>query len=1120
MGVTSLVEFRILGPLEIVERDRPVSVGAPKVRALLAVLLLHRGEVVSTDRLIDALWGERAPATAAKTVQVYVSNLRKALGDGLLVTRGHGYLLRVASGQVDLDRFDALSADGRRALHAGDPQVARDRLRDALALWRGPPLEDFAYEPFAQSDIARLEEARLEALEDRIDADLAAGEQAGLVGELEALVAEHPVRERLQGQLMLALYRSGRQADALEHYRMARESMIEELGLEPGPGLQELERAILSQDPELLASSRASGASRSEAATVAPHRRRGAWLIVAAGAILLAALAAAVLKLSGSGTASVHVPANSLAAIDPRSNSVVQSAPVGTGPGPVAFGFGSIWVANLDDQTVSRVDPGSLRTLRVLSLLAPPTGMAAGAGAVWVAESDPTASSVSVSAIDPQFDSLRLAKRFGNVVPGGPGAVATQGSSVWVAPSSGELTRFNSVTGQVAQPLDPNAGPTAIAVGGDGAIWLTDNEADNVVRVDPTGLVTPIAVGNGPIGIAVGEGAVWVADSLDDKVVRIDPTSQSVTMTIRVGRSPTGVAIGAGSVWVANSGDGTVTRIDPGTDRVVATIALGGSPQAITVADGRVWVTVDAQTVPSTDLASGGGTLRMESQLDPKYMDPALAGLPPSWQLLYAMCAKLVNYPDESGPAGSRLIPEVARSLPVRSADGKTYTFTIRGGFRFSPPSNEPVNAQTFKYAIERSLGPHMGAANASQLADVVGEAAYTAGKAPHISGVTARGDTLTIRLRAPAPNLPARLSQPAFCAVPTDTPIDPNGVRALSSAGPYYLASYTPGQGIVLKRNPNYRGSRPHWFARIEVATGVPYGRAVADVEAGTAGYTALIGPGVSNVRTFTYQLAARYGPGSQAARDGEQQYFSNPQPEVGYFALNTHRPLFADVRMRQAVGYAVNRRTLAQLGEPYVPLPESPTDHYLPPGMPGHSDANVYPLTPDLRKAHALAHGGSRTAVLYTCDIPSCAQQAEILKTELAAIGLRVQVKKFPVVAMWARLAKPGEPFDITTFGWVSGYPDPAGMLSDMLEGGAPYPTYDDPIWRRRLAAAAQLTGPGRYLAYGKLDLDLARNAAPLIAFGNAISSDFFSTRIGCETYGVYGMDLAALCVRPGAR
>jgi YVTN family beta-propeller protein len=869
-------------------------------------------------------------------------------------------------------------------------------------------------------------------------------------------------------------------------------------GAEKDPGPTALEREYLT-------------ASRSRV-------RRGRGFAAAVGAVVVAALAALAALLVAPG-AGVHVGPNSLAAIDPLTNRVVASIPVGTRPGGVTFGSGSLWVANQDDETVSRVDPTSLSTLRNVSVSAAPTGLAASAGAIWVAESNPFASTISVTSIDPQFDAIGPTTQVSNIVPGGSGTVAAQGNTVWIAPSSGLLTRLNAADGRVERRIDPNSGPSAIALR-DGAVWMTDTEANNVTRVGPSGRTTSIAVGNGPSGIAVAASGVWVADSLDNALVRINPSTNSITARIRVGRAPAGVAAGAGAIWVANSGDGTISRIDPRTNKILATITLGGSPQAIVVADGRVWVTVDARTITSSDLASGGGTLRIESQLDPEYMDPALAGLPPTWQLLYAMCAKLVNYPDKPGLAGSRLIPEVARSLPVRSADGKTYTFTIRHGFRFSPPSNQPVTAQTFKYTIERSLNPHMGATNASQLADVVGEPAYTAGKAPHISGIIARGDTLVIRLRAPAPNLPERLTQLAFCAVPTDTPIDPHGVRTLASAGPYYLASYTPDQGIVLERNPNYRGSRPHRFARIEVATRVPYRQAVADVEAGTADYTTLEGPGVTNVRTLTYQLAASYGPGSKAARDGAQQYFSNPQPEVGYLVLNTHRPLFADLHMRQAVGYAVNRRTLAQLGEPYEPLPETPTDHYLPPGMPGYSHADVYPLTPDLRKAKALAHGAGRTAVLYTCDIPSCAEQAEILKTELAAIGIDLQVKKFPVVAMWVRLAKPGEPFDITTFGWMSGYPDPAGMLSDMLEGGAPYPTFDDPVWRRRLAAAAQLNGPARYLAYGKLDLDLARHAAPLIAFGNAISSDFFSRRIGCETYGVYGMDLAALCIRPGAR
>jgi YVTN family beta-propeller protein len=1108
---TSLVEFQILGPLEVLEHDRPLVVGGPKVRALLAMLLLHRGEVVSTDRLIDALWAERASATAAKTVHVYVSNLRKALGDGLLVTRGHGYLLQTGTGQLDLDRFEALVAEGRRDLQAGDGRAAGERLQEALALWRGPALADFAYEPFAQNAIARLEEARLAALEDRIDADLAIGEQAGLVGELETLVAEHPLRERLQRQLMLALYRSGRQAEALESYRDARQSLIDELGLEPGRDLQELEQAILAQDPALEPPSQG---SRLQPVTVARRARRGAWLIAAAGAVLLAAIAGVAIKLSGSSPGSVQVPANSVAVIDPHSNTVVGSAPVGSQPGAIAFGSGSLWVANVDDQTVSRIDPGSLRPLRTLAVGDPPTGIATSAGAVWVVGSNPNATSVSVSRIDPQFDAVASAAaiRVGNVVPGGPGEVAANGGAVWVAPSSGVLARLNPTTGRVVQRIDPNAGPTAIDIG-DGAVWVTDTFSDNVTRVDPTGLATPIAVGGGPSGIAVGEGGVWVADSLDDTVTRIDPNTRAVTMTIPVGRSPAGVAAGAGSVWVANSGDGTVTRIDPRTDKVQATITVGGSPQAITIANGRAWVTIDAAAV--TPSGTAGGTLRIDSQIDVDYMDPARAYTVLSQQLLYATCAKLLNYPDMSGVAGRQLKAEVASSLPTRSADGKTYTFTIRPGFRFSPPSNQPVTAQTFKDTIERTLNPRMKSPIAFEFSGVVGADAYMTARAAHISGIVASGDTLTIHLLAPVPDLPSRLAQPGFCAVPSDTPINTNGERTIPSAGPYYVSSYTPNQGIVLVRNPNYRGSRPHHFDRIVLAVGTNIQRSVDDVERGAADYTTLITPGAA-LSSIASRLDARYGPGSEATAHGSQQYFVNPQLELDFFDLNTHRRPFSDVRLRRAVNYAIDRRALARLGNPFAPLPERPADHYLPPGLPGFSDTHAYPLTPDLAKARALAGSKIRTAVLYTCNLSPCDEQAQIVKNDLAAIGLHVEIKTFPAATLIARTSRRGEPFDLAWNGWVLDYPDPAALLNEVLDNSSAFPTLDDPTYQRRLAHTAALTGPERYLAYGKLDIDLARNAAPLIAIGNPSSHDFFSARIGCQTYGIYGIDLAALCIK----
>jgi len=241
------MDFRLLGPLEVVDGDRPLALGGIKPRSLLALLLLHANEVVSTDRLIDELWGDEPPATAVKSVQVHVSRLRKELGEDRLITRAPGYLLRVEPSELDLARFEQLLGEA----HGADPESRAGMLREALALWRGPALADLAYEQFAQTEIARLEEMRLATAEERIDADLARGAHATLVGELEALTAQHPLRERLRWQLMLALYRSARQADALEAYSAARRDLSEQLGLEPGEELRQLQQAILDHAPAL-----------------------------------------------------------------------------------------------------------------------------------------------------------------------------------------------------------------------------------------------------------------------------------------------------------------------------------------------------------------------------------------------------------------------------------------------------------------------------------------------------------------------------------------------------------------------------------------------------------------------------------------------------------------------------------------------------------------------------------------------------------------------------------------------------------------------------------------------------------------------------------------------------
>src|SRR2546429_2733871 len=285
-----LLEFRLLGPVEAVVDGRPVALPAAKPRALLAVLLLDRNRVVSVGRLVEDLWGDEPPETATKALQGYVSQLRKALGADRLLTKPPGYSLRVEDGELDLDRFEVLAREGRELLGSGESKAAAKRLAEALELWRGTPFAEFESEPFARDAGARLEDARLAALEERIEADLALGRHAPLIPELEELVAREPLRERPRAQLMLALYRSGRQADALELYRRTRETLSDELGIEPNLELQEVQRRILQHDPTL---ERARPAPRpAEDGAPVPLARRPQFLVFAA--LALAAIAAVI----------------------------------------------------------------------------------------------------------------------------------------------------------------------------------------------------------------------------------------------------------------------------------------------------------------------------------------------------------------------------------------------------------------------------------------------------------------------------------------------------------------------------------------------------------------------------------------------------------------------------------------------------------------------------------------------------------------------------------------------------------------------------------------------------------------------------------------------------------
>ena len=591
------MEFRILGPLEVRDGERTVELGAAKQRALLGLLLLHANELVTTTQLVDELWSDRPPATAEKLVQGYVHALRKKLGADVIVTRGPGYELRVEEGGLDVREFERLVAEAREAPLA----EAVELRRRALLLWRGRPLADVAVDGPARTALARLEGLRLTTQLERLEGELELGRDAALVGELEPLAAAHPYEERAHALLMLALYRSGRQADALATYEALRRRLGDELGLQPSPELRDLQTAILRQDERLAAppNGRVDDVAPAEppgGGGEPPRRTRsGRSLIVVVGACAVALLAAAVVvTVARDGPAPVAVAPNSVAVIDPEQNRVVDAVAVGVRPGPLAAGASSVWVGNRADPSLTRIAIRAVEVVRNLPLPATPTGLAVEAGtAVWVAHGRLG----RLSKVDSTF--ARVAKTipvtrtaFGTST----GSVAFGFDAVWAVYGDSTLARIDPATVRRTGATFAGVGPAGITVGA-GSVWVANGGESTVERFNPAtfeeGPVRPpITVGNRPAGIAYGEGAVWVANAGDDTVGRIDPNSHSYR-SIAVGAEPEAVAVGAGAVWVANAGDGTVTRIDPVTFDT-REIEVGGAPAGIAVGGGRIWVAVQA----------------------------------------------------------------------------------------------------------------------------------------------------------------------------------------------------------------------------------------------------------------------------------------------------------------------------------------------------------------------------------------------------------------------------------------------------------------------------------------------------------------------------------------------
>ena len=849
-------------------------------------------------------------------------------------------------------------------------------------------------------------------------------------------------------------------------------------------------------------------------------RRRSLWALAGLAAVAVAAVVG-VLALRGGGDggatqARLDIPPKSLGLIDARSHRVVDTVSFASQPWDVAFGPGTAWALLGDEGRVARVDVASRKVLSTTALPFAPGGIATGGGGAWVTEDRGD----GLVRLDGATGAIR--RRYSIPARGDRGdltaaatGVAYGAGSVWLARGS-ETLRIEPRTGAVQHRFFTPLAPTSVVFAG-GEVWVASAENGRIVRIDPaTNRITAVTPLHGTaIDLAADRGSVWVATVPDDVVFRLSPDDGSVLATFPAGDGPSTLSA-AGGVWIADTTAREIVRLAP--DGTRERLPTGGTPWAARAHDGLVWASVAApQPVAS---AAGSGTLRIPLVADAiGDADPATTGGPVFDQLAYSTCVHLLSHPDAAGAEGRSLVPEAAVAMPAVSADGRTYRFRVRRGFRFSPPSGEEVTAETFRHTIERTLSPRLAPGDGPNpfgavLADVEGATAYAAGRAPHISGITVRGDTLTVRLTRPAGDLPARLGLSRFCPVPIGTPPVEGGGSAtpIPMAGPYDVAATGDGQ-TVLERNPNYTGDRPRRPERIVYTQGGTATGAVARVRRGDADYVTadLLGYDPGGPLAPGGAIDRSYGPGSRAGRAGRPRYVVGPAPLIDGIAFNTRRPLFRDAAMRRAVAYALDRTALAAV------YGERPTDRLIPPLVSGRDENIAHPDRPDLATARRLAGGGRHTAGLYLCGDPIGARIAGIIRANLAPIGIDVHTDQ-SLGCLNGPEPRRLAAADMQLFSHIDGAVDPRPFIDVAL--GDPYtaPGY----WRPgslgpRFAEARALSGAARTTAYLGLEEILVRDAAPLAVYGAAVEPAFFSERVGCRiTQGALGMaDLGALCL-----
>jgi peptide/nickel transport system substrate-binding protein len=789
----------------------------------------------------------------------------------------------------------------------------------------------------ARADVERLEEERLQAVETRIESELALGRHAAVAAELKSLTRGHPLREHLLWLLMLALYRCGRQSDALEAYRRGRGRLHDELGIEPTPELRTLEQQILRHDPELSAPP----ARRASRARPAGRERR-----LAVSLVLVAGVAAAAVWLAVGGGSSAPRPAAADAAVLVSSSGKLRTTiPVGASPAHAVSGGGFLWTSNERDGTVSRIDIRS-RTVEAILVGRSPEGLGFTDGHIWVADGG----DASVSEIDPRAGKVVRTLQIGN----GPLGLAARGHWIWVADSGdGTLARVDTRSGRVTSvPVGPQ--PVAVAAGPD-AVWVVLAGSGAVAKLDARGarVVQTINVGNDPVALALDRGRVWVANEQDGTLSRIDAATGTVDATKPLGGAPEAVAASAGTVWAALA-DGRVARLDANSGQRLQYVAVGGEPKAV-VADGTAaWVSA----LPPV-ASHRGGTLRVSYEYFAlcKCVDPVFAPPAPS-QPLDLVYDGLVAYRRVGGPAGSELVPDLAQVLPRPTDDGRTYVFRLRPGVRFS-------NGRLVRPSDVRASFIRLFRINPPVLYPVYSpDGGRCSGGGPcdlarHIVADD-RAGTVTFHLARPDPEFLYKLALPIAYVVPAGSPRR-MGRRRLSGTGPYRVAGFLPNRRLVLERNPRFQAfspdAAPDGFPdRIVLTLLVTRAKQLAAVERGTADVATVMAPLPPPVRDLELRYAS--------------QLHADPIGDVAYMFLNTRVPPFDNLDARRAVNDAVDRDRLVHiLGGPDA---ATATCQSLPPGFPGYRPYCPYGSEPspagtagppDLDEARRLvARSGTR--------------------------------------------------------------------------------------------------------------------------------------------------------------